>query len=101
VAGYAIAGVDWHDDDGRREYVTLLGPSLERHSGRFIAGTDQPDIREGDWRPSMVVIIEFDTLAQATRWYESEEYREAHSIRKASAKSDCVLLEGVRTASDH
>jgi uncharacterized protein (DUF1330 family) len=40
------------------------------------------------------VVLEFPSLAQARRWYESEEYREPKAIRLAASNANLVFVDG-------
>ena len=53
------------------------------------------DSKEGGWSPSRLVVIEFASMEQARRFYDSPEYAPALAIRKAASKSRLVLVEGV------
>jgi uncharacterized protein (DUF1330 family) len=41
-----------------------------------------------------VVVLEFPSLEQARRWYNSEEYRGPKALRLKTAKSKMILVEG-------
>ena len=49
---------------------------------------------EGDWKPKRMVIIEFESVARAREWYNSEEYAPALAIRLKAAKSRLIIVEG-------
>ena len=53
------------------------------------------DSVEGTWRPAFPVLIEFPSLEQAHRWYNSEEYRELKELRLAATKGHAVFRAGV------
>ena len=53
------------------------------------------EVIEGDWHPRRVVVLEFPSVEQARRWYESEEYREPKAIRLAAAKTNAIIVEGL------
>jgi uncharacterized protein (DUF1330 family) len=40
------------------------------------------------------VLIEFPSLKQAHRWYNSEEYRELKELRLAATRGYAVFIEG-------
>jgi uncharacterized protein (DUF1330 family) len=50
---------------------------------------------EGDWSPVLPVLIEFPSLEQAWRWYDSDEYRELKALRLAATRGNAVFMEGV------
>ncbi len=39
--------------------------------------------------------MEFPSLEQAHRWYDSEEFRELKEVRLRAFRSDAVFMEGV------
>lgn len=57
--------------------------------------TVQDTALEGTWAPTRLVVLEFPSLEQARRWYDSEDYREPKALRLKSALSDVVMVEGV------
>jgi uncharacterized protein (DUF1330 family) len=40
-------------------------------------------------------VLEFPTVEQARRWYDSEEYRGPKELRFRSARTNLLLVEGV------
>ena len=50
---------------------------------------------EGDWSPSRLVILQFDTMEQAKSWLHSTEYSGPRSLRHETAISNMVVIEGV------
>ena len=49
---------------------------------------------EGDWKPSRVVVLEFESVSSAREWYDSELYRPARALREASARTSKIVVEG-------
>jgi uncharacterized protein (DUF1330 family) len=45
--------------------------------------------------PKRVVMIAFDSIAQAQAWYDSRAYRAIRQIRHQSATSRVYLVEGL------
>ena len=50
---------------------------------------------EGDWNPSRLVIVEFDSVEQAKAWYYSEEYAGPKEMRHNSATTNAIFAEGL------
>jgi uncharacterized protein (DUF1330 family) len=95
MPAYLISEIEIHDAIGYEEYRRLVGASLDRYGGRFIARGGRIDVLEGDWRPTRVVICVFDSMERARQWYESEEYRIPMSIRKRTSDANIVVVEGI------
>ena len=93
VSGFVLADVTWTDEEGRREYIELLGPSLTIHGGEVLATSSDAEVMEGDWQPGAItVLISFPTREAARAWYTSGEYRPALNIRKRSSNSRLLIL---------
>ena len=62
------------------EYKTRALSVVEQYGGRYVVLGGKFDIVEGDWGPTFPVMIEFPSLEQAHRWYDSDEYRELKAL---------------------
>jgi uncharacterized protein (DUF1330 family) len=51
--------------------------------------------KEGGWSPKRVVILEFASMEQARKWYDSPEYAPALAIRTRAATSKLIFVEGL------
>ena len=63
--------------------------------GRFLVRGGELAVLEGDWQPSRLVVVEFESLEAAKRWYSSPEYQEAKKLREGAASLRMVAVEGV------
>jgi uncharacterized protein (DUF1330 family) len=95
MAAYVIANVDVQDPALFEEYRRQVPETLAKHGGRYLVRGGQHQTLEGGWTPSRVVLLEFPSLEQARRWYESEDYRGPKALRMKCALTDVVLVEGV------
>ncbi|MCP4382546.1 MAG: DUF1330 domain-containing protein [Hyphomicrobiales bacterium] len=91
--GYWIAHVDVQDVDDYQPYVAANPAILARYGGRFIVRGGAFEPVEGQSR-SRTVIVEFPDYAAALACYNSPEYQENAAIRKRSAISDLIVIEG-------
>jgi uncharacterized protein (DUF1330 family) len=91
---YALFDVDWHDQDKAREYREKFGPALEKFGGKTLCA-NPPEVIEGDWKPTRVVILEFPTTDMFRAWYRSPEYAPVLKLRKEGARTGtAVIVEG-------
>ena len=95
MPAYVIAETDVHDPEQYEHYRAAVPDTLARYGGRFVARGGELGLLEGDWQPKRVVILEFDDLAAARRWYESPEYREVKKLREGAARLSLVAVDGV------
>jgi uncharacterized protein (DUF1330 family) len=66
-------------------YRAESGPSVAAAGGRFVARGGDVDPLEGGAPPSRTVLIEFDSMAEARAWYDSERYQRARRLREGAA----------------
>jgi uncharacterized protein (DUF1330 family) len=94
MSAYVIANVDIHDQTGYANYSAQTPDSIARYGGRFVARGGEAQKLEGGWEPKRVVIIEFESLEQARRWYQSDDYQRLASLRQQAAATDMLVVEG-------
>jgi uncharacterized protein (DUF1330 family) len=94
MPAYVIAEMDVHDPEQYDRYRTAVPETLARYGGRFLARGGEIGLLEGGWQPKRVVLLEFDDLAAARRWYESPEYQEVKQLREGAARLSLVAVEG-------
>jgi uncharacterized protein (DUF1330 family) len=95
VPAYVLVDIDIFDPAGFQEYREAVVPLVEKYEGKYIAVSDKVETLEGSWSPKRIVVIQFPSMARAREWYSCEEYREPCKIRKRTAKSSIILIEGV------
>ena len=92
---YVIADIDVTDPERFARYRELSTPAAATYGGRFIVRGGASDLLEGDWQAGRVVILEFDSVEDARRWYDSPEYQQARAVRQSASTSSFLLVEGV------
>jgi uncharacterized protein (DUF1330 family) len=95
MPAYFIVEVEVTDPAGFEEYRQLVPATIQQYGGRFVVRGGATETLEGDWQPKRVVVLEFPSLEQAKRWYNSEEYRGPKALRFKTARSKMILVEGV------
>jgi uncharacterized protein (DUF1330 family) len=86
--------LDVVDPEKLEKYRDGVLSTVERYGGRYLTVGGQYAVVEGGWQPVFPVLIEFPSLEEAHRWYDSEEYRELKALRHAAAKCNAVFIEG-------
>ena len=94
MPGYVIADVTVTDPETYADYRALTPGSIAAFEGRFLVRGGEHEVIAGGWRPGRLVLLEFDSLAQAEAWYESPAYVEARAIRQRASTGHMVHLEG-------
>ena len=95
MTAYVIVDINVTDPVHYEEYKKLASPTVELYGGRYIARGGRTETLEGDWMPSRLVILQFDSIDQARKWLDSPEYSAVKAIRHQTADSRMVVVEGV------
>ena len=95
MTAYVIVDVDVTDPILYEEYKKLAAPTVELYGGKYIARGGKTETLEGDWSPSRLVILQFDSVEQAKSWVNSPEYSGPRKIRHETATSNMIVTEGV------
>lgn len=91
--GYIIAHVTVNDPEAYNEYVVRDTPILKNLGGQFVIRGGQAQVVEGTSHERHVV-IEFPSYAAAVAAYNDPEYQEVAEIRRRTADSTIILVEG-------
>lgn len=94
MKGYVILDIKVNDSERYEHYKTMSSDSINKYGGRFLVRGGNAEILEGNWSPSRVVVLEFESLERARNWYNSPEYRNARQLRFETATSVAILVEG-------
>ncbi len=95
MAAYIIAEVDVADPEVFEQYRSQVSGTIEQYGGEYLVRGGTVEKAEGDWNPKRLVIIQFERMARAKEWYDSEEYRGPKALRHKSANTNVILVEGV------
>lgn len=92
--GYIIGHITVNDPEAYKEYVERDTPILKRLGGTFVVRGGQSEILEGE-ALSRHVVIEFPTYQDALNAYHDPDYQEVAKIRRNTAESTILVVEGV------
>ena len=94
MAGYVIANITVKDPVAYEGYKKMAAPTVAAGGGEYIVRGGEATQLEGDWQPQRVVVLRFESVQSALRWYESEEYAPARAIRQRASHTQMILVEG-------
>lgn len=92
--GYIIGHITVRDPEAYKEYVERDTPILKSLGGTFVVRGGQSEIMEGETFARHVV-IEFPSYQEALAAYNDPDYQEVAKIRKRTADSTILVVEGV------
>lgn len=95
MSGYIFVQVDVKDPARYEVYKQMVQPTLDAYGGRFLIRGGTVENLEGDWHPTRLVALEFDTVERAKAWWSSAEYAEAKALRQATTHTRMIVVEGI------
>jgi uncharacterized protein (DUF1330 family) len=95
MAAYVIVDLTVTDLPTMEEYRKQVPATLAKYGGRFLVRGGAHQTVEGDWKPNRIVVLEFPSMEQAKRWYDSEEYRDPKAMRLRAGRANMIMVEGV------
>lgn len=91
--GYVILTEAINDPEGMKAYGKTATAAM---GGATILAVDTaPKVIEGAWHGDQTVVLEFESVDAARRWYESEAYQKAAKLRQAAADCNAVIVAGL------
>jgi uncharacterized protein (DUF1330 family) len=94
MSAYVIVDITVTDPDRYEVYKRLAPEAVELYGGRYLARGGAVETLEGDWSPTRLVILEFESVERAKAWWDSPEYHDAKGIRHEAARSQMIVVPG-------
>jgi uncharacterized protein (DUF1330 family) len=83
-----------HDPEALAAYAKLAGPALQKAGARILARGAPSQVYERGLN-QRVVLIEFDSVAQAVAAHDSPDYQEALRVLGNAVDRDLRIVEGL------
>ena len=94
MPGYIIATLNSiNDPDAFAAYQKSASTSFTQYRAKFLLNSRNVETLDGDWHPSGVVVVEFETYELAKKFYDSPEYQAVIKQRFDSADSAVIIAE--------
>ena len=94
--GYLIAEAKLSDPVAYEVYKGLAQAAIAQYGGRYLVRGGAAEILEGKWSSvPRLVIVEFESVEQANRFYQSPEYQAARKAREGAADMNMLTVAGV------
>src|ERR1700757_4124321 len=95
MPAYVIVDTDVTDPEPYEQYKAASPAAVAAGAGRFLVRGGELVVLEGDWQPPRLVVLEFEDLEAAKRWYESDAYQQAKKLREGAASFRAIAVHGV------
>ena len=95
MPGYVLGQInEITDSEGFAAYQDAAAPTLAKYSGKIVVNSTKVEAVDGGWSPSSIVMVEFESVEQARKWYHSPEYQAAVGKRFNSSESAVIIIDG-------
>ena len=91
--GYLVANIRVKDKEKFAAFSGMAAPVIKAHGGKVLARGPGAERHEGTVE-GIVMMIEFENIDAARRFYLSDEYQAAKAVRDACAETDLMIIEG-------
>ena len=91
--GYLTAHLRVHNAEDLAKFRQMAGSTIAEYGGKVLVREPNPDVREGKIS-GIALVIEFESIKTARKFYESEKYQAAKAVRELAADTDLILVEG-------
>jgi uncharacterized protein (DUF1330 family) len=95
MPAYIIVETDITDPEQYEQYKAASPGAVAAGGGRFVVRGGELAVLEGDWAPKRIVMLEFEDLEAAKRFYDSPAYQEAKKLREGAASLSMIAVEGI------
>jgi uncharacterized protein (DUF1330 family) len=76
-------------------YRERVPATIEAYGGRYLVRGGDFEVLGGSWAPTRLMIVEFPSVEQAKRRYDSDEYRPLKGMRMSAGDVEAVVVEGL------
>ncbi|MHB0989123.1 MAG: DUF1330 domain-containing protein [Bellilinea sp.] len=95
MPAYVLVDITITDPVLYEEVKQRTPPIVAQYGGRYLARGGRTESLHGNWQPKRLVLLQFDSLEQATTWESSPEYTVVKQLRDRCAQVSMLLLDGV------
>lgn len=94
--GYLIAEAKVVDPQAYERYKTLAQAAIAEFGGRYLIRGGEIEILEGSWKTApRLVVVEFESVEQAKKFYHSPAYQAAREARIGAAEMNMLVVSGI------
>jgi len=77
------------------EYQSKVPAIIAKYGGRYLVRGGKAIPFAGDWKPERILVVQFDSMEQLRKCFESPEYRALAPLREKSTISQAIFVEGL------
>ena len=91
---YMIIEIQIKNEELYSEYVEKVPEIVKEYGGRYLARGGKIIPLSGNWNPERMVVLEFETMEQLQKCFNSPEYLELAPLREQSTIGKAIVVDG-------
>jgi uncharacterized protein (DUF1330 family) len=95
VSAFIIVDTKIKNTEAYREYIEKVPAMIARHGGQYRARGGLHTVKEGNWNPTRLVLIEFPDRQAIEAFFEDPDYQAIIHVRLENTDSNLVILDGL------
>ncbi len=95
MPAFVIASVNVTNPEKYKDYQALTPGAIAAHGGKFVVRGGAMEVLEGEWPRPRAVVLQFDSIDAAKKFYHSAEYTAARAKREGAAEFSMIVVEGI------
>ena len=92
--GYVVITAAIRDQAAYAAYAEKAGRTLMQYGGKPLVVDDAPQAIEGRWHGTRTIVLEFESVDAARKWYNSREYQAIVGERHACSEGNAAIVAG-------
>jgi uncharacterized protein (DUF1330 family) len=96
MPGYVVANYTIIDSDAFEKYPPAVGPTLAQYGGKLLVADRDVRAVEGSPQP-VIVVIEFESVEAAQRWYDSPQNTAVKGLRTSTTDGWLAIADAFVT----
>lgn len=95
MPAFLIADVTVTDAAQMAKYREWSTKAMEEHGVEVLVRGGEIEVLEGPWAPTRIVVLKFPDRAAAKRYYDSQTYQHAKSLREQAGIMRMIVVDGI------
>jgi uncharacterized protein (DUF1330 family) len=91
---YMIAEITIKNSELYSRYAEQVPQVVDKYGGRYLTRGGKVMPLSSNWNPERIILLEFETIEQLQKCFESPEYLEIAPLREQSTISKSIVVEG-------
>jgi uncharacterized protein (DUF1330 family) len=95
MPAYLISRITVTDPQKYEEYKKAAPEAIRRYGGRYLVRGGEVEVLDGSHDGRRLVVLEFPSIEDVRKFWNSPEYAEAKKLREGAATMDAWAVPGL------